>query len=63
MKTYCVRIIYDCYADYSVEAESEQEAVEKAEQIERMIKKRSWEEWQDSLVMNFQGYEVSEEEG
>jgi len=62
MNTYCVRIVYDCYADYSVEAESEQDAKEKAEQMNRMIKKRSMEEWYDSLVMNFYEYKVSEEE-
>ena len=61
MKTYCVGMVYDCYADYTVEAENEEEAMEKAEQMKRMIRSRSWKEWQESLVLNFREYEVYEE--
>ncbi|MCI6327545.1 MAG: hypothetical protein MR793_02615 [Bacteroidales bacterium] len=61
MKTYCVRMVYDCYADFTVEAENEEEAMKKAEQMKRMIRSRSWKEWQESLVVNFREYEVYEE--
>ena len=61
MKTYCVRMGYDCYADYTGEADNEEEAMKKAEQMKRMIRSRSWKEWQESLVVNFREYEVYEE--
>ena len=54
-------MVYDCYADYTVEAENEEEAMKKAEQMKRMIRSCSWKEWQESLVVNFREYEVYEE--
>ena len=69
MKKYNVEIVthgdHDDYIDNwigdYIEAENEEEAMEKAEQMKRMIRSRSWKEWQESLVVNFREYEVYEE--
>ena len=54
-------MVYDCYADFTVEAENEEEAMKNAEQLNRLFLICSWEEWQESLVVNFREYEVYEE--
>ena len=58
MKEYCVEFTYNCCSHYTVEAMNEDEAIEKASELDRRLTKT---EWYNNLDIELDDTQVWEE--
>ncbi len=58
MKEYCVEFNYNCCSHYTVEAMNEDEAIEKASELDRRLAKT---EWYNNLDIELDDTQVWEE--
>ena len=58
MKEYCVEFNYNCCSHYTVEAVNEDEAIEKASELDRRLTKT---EWYNNLDIELDDTQVWEE--
>ncbi len=58
MKEYCVEFNYNCCSHYTVEAMNEDEAIEKASELDRRLTKT---EWYNNLDIELDDTQVWEE--
>ena len=58
MKEYCVEFNYNCCSHYTVEAMNEDEAIEKASELDRRLTKT---EWYNNLDIELDNTQVWEE--
>ena len=61
MKKYCVEFNYNCCSHYVVDAVNEDEAIEKASELDWKLKRKDREEWYDNLDIELDETQVWEE--
>lgn len=61
MKKYCVEFNYNCCSHYVVDAVNEDEAIEKASELDWKLKRKDREEWYDNMDIELDETQVWEE--